>query len=51
MSKPVYILIAAAAILFGSFFNYSMVPSGTQSSGSRTYIPSGGSGGFSGGHK
>lgn len=51
MSKPIYILIATAAILFGAFYNYSMVPAGSQSSGSRTYVPGGSGGGFSGGHK
>ncbi|XXQ68850.1 hypothetical protein ACKLNO_03040 [Neisseriaceae bacterium B1] len=51
MSKTAYIFMAIIAILFGSFINYSMTGS-TGSSGSRTYIPSGGGGGgFSGGHK
>lgn len=51
MSKSAYIIIATIAILFGTFYNYSMVSVGQGNNG-RTYVPSGSSsGGFSGGHK
>lgn len=51
MSKNTYIIMAIIAILFGSIVNYSMTGSSVSNTGSRTYIPSGGGGGFSGGHK
>lgn len=50
MSKTVYLLVAIAVILFGTYNNYTLIsPKG--SSGSRGYVPGGGGGGFSGGHK
>lgn len=53
MSKNVYLLFAIAAVLFGTFHNYALIPNKGSSggSGSRTYIPGGSGGGFSGGHK
>ncbi|MDK4688560.1 hypothetical protein [Kingella negevensis] len=56
MSRNTYLIVSILVILFGTFTNYSLVGSSSQSSGGRTYIPSGGgfsggNGGFSGGHK